>query len=156
MGSRQFTNTYLPRHARRGQFIQFLNSPVIGTGGTAVTASATTTVPIESPYVQGYVESLSMRGETAAVSGSGTVLVTIYKRDVANSANVALNTAVSIEAAGLTTLLAAIDIPVLSTLTVAERTKLSADTFYADIVSDAAIGTAPVRVQLTVALAQTH
>lgn len=154
--ARQFTNTYLPRHARRGQFIQFLSSPVLGTGGTEVTASATTTVTIESPYVTGYVDSLSMRGETAAVSASGTVLVTIYKWDVANAAAVALNTAVSIEAAGLTSLLAAIPIPVLSTLTTAQRTKLEADTFYAEIVSDAAIGTAPVRVQLTVALAQTR
>lgn len=150
------TNTYLPRPSRRGQRFIHLFSPVLGTGGTTVTASATTTVPIESPPERGWVQSLSMRGETAAVSGSGTVLVTIYKRDVANSADVALNTAVSIEAAGLTTLLANIDIPVLTTLTTAQRTKLEADTFFASIVSDAAIGTAPVRVQLCVTLAQTR
>lgn len=154
--ARQYTNTYLPRHARKGQKTIDLHSPVIGDGGTAVTASATTTVPIHSPYQRGWVDSLSMRGSTAAVSASGTVLVTIYKRDVANAANVALNTAVSIEAAGLTTLNAAIPIAVLSTLTVAQRTKLEADTFYAEIVSDAAIGTQPVRVQLTVTLAQTR
>jgi hypothetical protein len=45
---------------------------------------------------------------------------------------------------------------VLSTLTTKQRTKLEADTFYAEVVSDAAIGTAPVRVQLTVTLAQTR
>lgn len=154
--ARQFTSTYLPRHARKGVRSIQLFSPVLGDGGTAVGASATTTVPLQSPNERGWVEKLSMRGSTAAISASGTVLVTIYKRDVANAANVALNTAVSIEAAGLTTLDANIDIPVLSTLTDAQRTKLEADTFFADIVSDAAIGTQPVRVQLCVTLAQTR
>jgi hypothetical protein len=45
---------------------------------------------------------------------------------------------------------------VLSTLTAAQRTKLEADTFYLEVVSDSAIGTAPVRVQVSVALAQTR
>ena len=154
--ARKFTNTYLPRHARKGQKLVYLHSPVIGTGGVAVTGSATTTVPIESPYVRGWVEGISIRGETAAVSASGTVLLTVYKWDVANAAAVALNTALNIEAAGLTSLKANIPITVLSSLTDAQRTKLEADTFYAEIVSDAAIGTAPVRVQVTVALAQTR
>ena len=153
---RQFVNTYLPRHARKGTKTIDLHSAVIGTGGITVADSATTTIPIESPYVRGYVDSLSMRGDTAAISASGTVLVTIYKWDAANAAAVALNTAVSIEAAGLTALKNVLPITVLSSLTDVQRTKLEADTFYADIVSDAAIGTAPVRVQLTVALAQTR
>lgn len=154
--ARQFTNTYLPRHARKGQKIVYLNSPVIGTGGTTVTASATTTIPIESPYVRGWVEGISIRGETAAVSASGTVLLTVYKYDVANDTAIALNTALNIEAAGLTALKTALPITVLSTLTDKQRTKLEADTFYAEIVSNAAIGTAPVRVQVTVSLAQTR
>lgn len=154
--ARKYTNTYQPRTARKGQRLVYLHSDTIGTGGTAVTGSATTTIPIESPYVRGWVEGLSMRGDTAAVSGSGTVLVTVYKWDAANAAAVALNTAVSIEAAGLTALKTNIPITVLSTLTTAQRTKLEADTFYLEIVSDAAIGTAPVRVQVSVALAQTR
>ena len=154
--ARQFINTYLPRHARKGQKLSFLHSPVIGDGGTTVTASATTEIIIPSPYVRGWVEGISIRGEGAAVSAGGTVLVTVYKWDAANAAAIALNTAFSIEAAGLTALSTSLPITVLTTLTDAQRTKLEADTFYADIVSDAAIGTAPVRVQLTVALAQTR
>lgn len=154
--ARQFTNTYLPRPSRKGQKLSYLHSPVLGTGGTTVTASATTTVIIDSPYVRGYVEGISFRGSTAAVSASGTVLVTVYKRDVANAANVALCTAFSLEADGLTTLGASLPASLLTTLTDAQRTKLEADTFYAEIVSTAAIGTAPVNVQLTVTLAETR
>lgn len=154
--ARQFVNTYLPRHARKGMKTVDLHSAVIGTGGITVADTATTTIPIESPYVRGWVESLSMRGDTAAVSASGTVLVTIYKYDVANATAVALNTAVSIEAAGLTALKTVLPITVLSTLTTAQRTKLEADTFYAEVVTTNSVGTAPVRVQLCVTLAQTR
>ena len=154
--ARQFINTYLPRHARKGQKISFLHSSVIGDGGVAVTPSGETTVIIDSPYVRGYIEGISFRGTVAAVSASGTVLVTVYKRDVANDTAVALNTPFSLEANGLTTLDAAIQASLLTTLTDAERTKLEADTFYAVIESTAAIGTAPVLVQITVALAETR
>lgn len=154
--ARKYTNTYQPRQSRKGQRITYLKSDTFGTGGTAVTASATTTIPIESPYVRGWVEGLSIRGDTAAVSGAGTVLVTVYKWDAAGAAAVALNTAVSIEAAGLTALKTSLPITVLSTLTAAQRTKLEADTLYLEVVSDSAIGTAPVRVQVSVALAQTR
>lgn len=154
--ARQFVNTYLPRHARKGQKISYLNSSIIGTGGTTVADSATTTVPIESPYVRGYVDNISFRGSTAAISASGTVLVTVYKRDVANAANVALCTAFSLESDGLTTLNAAIPASLLTTLTDAQRTKREADTFYAEIVTTNTVGTAPVRVQVTVALAETR
>lgn len=154
--ARKYTNTYQPRTARKGQRLVYLHSDTFGTGGTAVTASATTTIPIESPYVRGWVEGLAIRGDTAAVSGAGTVLVTVYKWDVANAAAVALNTAFSIESDGLTALKANLPITVLSTLTTAQRTKLEADTLYAEIVSNSAIGTAPVRVQVSVALAQTR
>jgi hypothetical protein len=154
--ARQFTDTYLPRPSRRGQRFIHLFSPIIGTGGTTVTASATTTVSIDSPPERGWIESLSIRGNTAAISASGTVLVTVYKRDVANSADVALNTAFSIEAAGLTALDATINVPLLTSLTNAQRTKLEADTFFARIVSDAAIGTAPIGVQVCLTLAQTR
>jgi len=154
--ARQFVNTYLPRHARKGTKTIDLHSAVIGTGGITVADSATTTIPIESPYVRGYIDSLSMRGDTAAVSASGTVLVTIYKYDVANATAVALNTAISIEAAGLTALKTVLPITVLSSLTDAQRTKLEADTLYAEVVTTDTVGTAPVRVQLCVTLAQTR
>lgn len=154
--ARQFTNTYLPRPERLGQRFTYLNSSVIGTGGTTVADSATTTVPIESPRIRGYVNAISIRGSVAAISASGTVLVTVYKRDVANAANVALNTAFSIEADGLTTLNSALNVPLVTSLTDAQRTVLEADTLYAEIVTTNTVGTAPVRVQVSVELAQTR
>lgn len=154
--ARDPVNVFRPRDTRRGMEFKYLSSEIFGTGGTAVTASGTTTIPIASPRMEGWVNAISIQGTTAAVSASGTVLVTVYKWNAAGAAAVALNTPFSIEAAGLTALQNALDIPVLSTLTDAQRTKLPADTFYLEIVSDAAIGTAPVRCQVTIELAQTR
>lgn len=147
-------DTYRPRLGRQRVHMQYLSSAVIGTGGTTVADSATTTVSISSPSVEGFVDSLSMRADVAAVSASGTVLLTVYKWDVAAGAAVALNTAVSLEAAGLTALKTVLPITVLATLTPAQRTKLAEDTFYAEIVTNNSVGTQPTRCQVTVGLAQ--
>lgn len=148
-------NTYQPREARRGMEIKFLASDVIGTGGVAVEASATTTYGIESPYVEGWIDSISISADVAAVSASGTVLATVYKWDAAAGAAVALSAAVSLEAAGITAVKTVIPVA-MAALTDKQRTKLPADTLYVAVVSDAAIGTAPVNGRVVVALAQTR
>jgi len=153
---RVYTNVFRPRSARRGMEMQFLKSDTMGTGGTTITGSATTTVPICSPYMRGWVDSISIRADVVPVSASGTVLLTVYKWDAANGAAVALNTAFSCESDGITAVKTNIVIPVLSTLTTAQRTKLEADTFYLSIVSNNSIGTAPTNMQLVLAVAQTR
>lgn len=149
-------NVYRPRRNRQGMRLVPLNSSIFGTGGVTVADSATTTLPIESPRLQGFIDSVSVRADVAAISASGTVLMTVKKWDAAAAAAVTLSAALSLEAAGITAVKNAIDMPLLTTLTEAQRTKLPADTLYLEIVANDAIETAPVNGQVTVILSQTR
>lgn len=112
----------------------------------AITASATTTKYMGATPRQSYIEQVAVSALTPPVSAGGTVLITFYKWDASASAAVTLTTAYNLES--LTAKVGHV-IPILSTLSVTQRTFDEGDTLYASVVSDASIGTAEVDVVLS-------
>ncbi len=73
-------------------------SAAIGTGGTALTGTATTTIFIPVPRGRTFaVYNASMQGQTAA-GGSGAITAQLVRYDATNAANITLTAATSITA----------------------------------------------------------
>lgn len=83
---------FRPLAGRFGNLLEFVNAN-IGTGGTTVANSATTTVLVPTPNTKVYVDRLSLAGLTAAASAAA-VTVQVFKQSGAT--RTALTAATSI------------------------------------------------------------
>ena len=136
-----------PRADRAGAHILHIPVPI----GT-VTASQTNaySIPVKGEYV---LLGASIICHTVAISAGGTLPLTICKRLGTDDSRIALTSALNIET--LTTLKTA-SLSMATGLTAVQRRLIESrlDSLYIEIVSDAAIGTAPTNlvVMLEVAL----
>lgn len=69
---------YRPLPGRFGNLLEFTDATV-GTGGTTIANTATTTIIISTPFTKCYVDRLSMSATTAAAS-AGTVTARFFKQ----------------------------------------------------------------------------
>lgn len=133
---------YRPRTSdRSGVEHALVQSGIFGTGGLALTASATTQLRVPTPFRRCWIERISL-SSGGLVDGAGTELATVFKRDNVAGANVALTAATDLEVA-LQVANKVSRIPFLTTLTDGQRTLQEGDQIYVDIVSSGAITTQP-------------
>ncbi len=135
---------YAPPPGRHGTMLVETFSGIIGTGGLALTVNATTTFRIPTPISKVWLEKLCVSAGGLAVDADGTILGTINKRDNVAGANVPLTAAFSFESDFLLLANKVYQIPLLATLTDAQRIFQAGDQLYVDIVNNsAAIDTQP-------------
>lgn len=119
--------------------------PAFVSGAVATTANNTNNNRIPTPLRRALVERASVVLSTIGSDADGTILATLYKYDASAAAAVALSSALSLEAAGVATANVVVELPILSTLTDAQRLLDEGDSLYVAVVSNsAAIDTAPV------------
>jgi hypothetical protein len=118
---------------------------------TALTANTTNTRSIGGINRAAFVERISVSVRTVPADADGTLLITVKKRDASAAANVTLTgTTFNLESL---TANASTAIPLLTTLTDAQRTCDEGDTIFVEVVSNsAAIDTQPVDCVVTVIL----
>ncbi len=135
---------FAPPPGRYGTMISHSFSGIIGTGGLVLTANATTAFRIPTPFAKCWLEKLFVSAGGLGVDADGTILATINKRDNLNAANVPLTAAFSFESDFLLLANKVYQIPLLATLTDAQRIFQAGDQLYVDIVNNsAAIDTQP-------------
>lgn len=127
----------------------------IGTGGLLIVANVTTRFVVPTPTARCAVATMSIQnGPVTAVDADGTILATFTKRDNVNAANVPLSAATSLKADFLTTVNKSFLVPLLVTLTDAQRLCQPGDVVYVDVVNNsAAIDTQPTQLFLLVEFA---
>lgn len=137
---------FAPRPGRFGVELNWEASTPIGTGGLALTANTTTTYRVPTPIRRCWIESISILCGTVGLDSDGTILGTVFRRDNANAANIALTAATSFEVDFLTANTKVFPVALLSTLTDTQRICQAGDIVYVDIVNNsAAIDTQPVQ-----------
>lgn len=115
----------------------FVPSGILG----AITASATTTYRMPTPSRRCFIERISYQTGTVPVSAGGTIIATAKKRDNQAAQDVTLSSGLSLESDGITAVNKPTAFTMLSTLTDAQRILQEGDSWFVDVVSDAAIGT---------------
>lgn len=139
---------YRPLPGRFGNLLE-LASQAIGTGGTSVANSATTTVIIPTPYGKSYVDRVSVAAITAAASSSA-VTVQFFKQSGATKT--ALTAATSIKSDVITAATGAV-YPVAITGTDAARLLNQGDCLICDVVAAGTVTTQPVaELQVTISV----
>ena len=123
---------------------RLVTSVVVGTGGTSIGNTATTSVLVPVPRASVQIASISINALVAAAS-SGTVTATVFKRDnqPASPADVALNTAISLKSDVVTTLDWTYDVPIITTLTVPQRRFQLNDACRVDLIASGTVSTQP-------------
>lgn len=147
-------NFFAPKPGRYGTRPAFLTLSSLGGanfigGATLLTANATTTFKVPSPYRRCRFVRASVVAGTIAIDADGTVLATV-KKLTAPSTLVALTDALSWEAAGLTADTVA-QFVTISTVTDTQRTLSAGESFVVEVVSNsAAIDTQPANVNIVI------
>lgn len=120
-------------------------SAQIGTGGLLITANTTTRIPIPTPFARSAVATLSIQGGAiTGVDADGTILATFNKRDNVNAVDVPLSAAISLESDFITAVNKNFVVPLLATLSDAQRLVQPGDILFVNIVNNsAAIDTQP-------------
>lgn len=137
---------FAPRPGRYGVMLDVKVSTVIGTGGLALTANTTTTYRVSTPVRRSWIESISILNGTVGLDSDGTILATVFHRDNVGSSNIALTAATSLEVDFLAANNKVFSVPLLTTLTDAQRICQPGDTVYVDVVNNsAAIDTQPIQ-----------
>lgn len=137
-----FTSFFKPKPGSFGQNL-VVTSAKIGTGGTTVTNSTTTSVVLAKPFEKAFLKGLSINAQTACLSNGGTVTVQVFKRDnVGTPADRTLTATKSIEADVIDTSGKSYEIAI--TGTIAQRVFQKSDLCRIDVVAASTIDTAPV------------
>jgi hypothetical protein len=135
----RFPNFFRPKPGRFG--VQPTLVPVVvGTGGTSVAGTATTTVVVPTPRRRCFVESITINGLVAAAS-TGTVTAQVKKRDASAASDVNLTAATSIESDVITAANTVANVAI--TGTELQRIVEVGDLLKIDLVASAAVGTQP-------------
>lgn len=131
--------SFRPLPGRFGNMLEFLDV-AIGTGGTTVADSATTTVVIPTPNTKSYVDRLSIAASTAAAS-AGTVTVRVFKQSGATKTFLMAATSIKSDVVTAAT-------PATYALTItgtdAERLLQPGDCLGCDVVASGTVTTQPV------------
>ena len=93
---------FAPRPGRFENLLEIVQSVAMGSGGLNVSANTTTDYTVGVPAVLSYVENIRIGAVAAGVDADGTILVQVFKRDVAAASNVALTGTFSLESDGIT------------------------------------------------------
>lgn len=83
---------FRPLAGRFGNMLEFTDA-AIGTGGTSVANSTTTTIMVPTPFTKTYVDRLSLAAITPAVS-AGTVTVQFFKQSGATKTALTATTSI--------------------------------------------------------------
>lgn len=136
---------FRPRPGRYGVMVDAKASPQVGTGALTLTANVTTRIAIPTPIVRCAIFQLSLQsGAVTAVDSDGTVLATYNKRDNVAGADVPLSAATSLESDFVTAINKNYPVPLLTTLTDAQRVCQPGDILFVNVVNNsAAIDTQP-------------
>lgn len=136
---------FAPRPGRFDTQLDLEASSQVGTGGLLLVANTTTRIAIPTPLTRSAIMTLIIQnGPVTGVDSDGTILATFNRRDNTGAADIPLNTAFDCEVAGLTSVNKTFNVPLLTTLTDANRTCLPGDTLYVNVVNNsAAIDTQP-------------
>lgn len=133
--------SFRPRSGRYGSHPAFIKHTA---GASPLTANTTTTIRCGQFHRRAWVERISVSCSTIAADADGTILATVYKRDVAAGADVALTAALSLESDGIATANKSVAFTMASGLTTAQRTLQEGDTLMVKVVNNsAAIDTQP-------------
>lgn len=145
---------FAPRPGRFDIMVDVKSSQV-GSIGQAITANVTTRVSVPTPFARCAISSCFIQcGPTVALDSDGTILATFNKRDNVGAADVPLTAATSLEVDFLATVNKNFAVPLLSTLTDAQRLCQPGDICFINIVNNsAAIDTQPVGCFLSVEFA---
>lgn len=145
---------YQPGPGRYGTELVAIHATAIGTGGLNATANTTTNYLAGSLGRTAWIEGITISAVAAGADADGTLLVTAFKRDVSAGADVALTGAFSLESDGITAGYRTFAIPLLSTLTDAQRMLDPTDTVFVRATSNsAAIDTQPNQCRVVFELA---
>lgn len=134
---------FRPLPGRYGSMPVAIQSAVIGTGGTAVGATATTNYSFGGYPQKAWIEAFAVSAQVVAAGGAA-ITVQIFKRDVSAGADVALTGAVSLTSSFLTAVNRAFVIPVTATSD-ADRLLDTGDTLIARVVAAGTVTTQPVQ-----------
>lgn len=136
---------FKPKAGRFGVAPVFLVGKQLDAG---ITASNTVQIPVATPFRKLYVARLTVHCATVAIGGS-TITATLQKKPVGVAA-VALNTANDIKAAFITSTNTSFNIPLLATLTDAQKILNEGDFLYVDVTAAGTVTTQPVGLIFTV------
>src|SRR5690242_20968900 len=92
--------SFRPRSGRYGSHPAFLKHTA---GASPLTANTTTTIRCGHLRRRAFLERVSVAMSTIAADSDGTILATVYKRDVSAGSDVALTSALSLESDGVAT-----------------------------------------------------
>jgi hypothetical protein len=138
-----FSSIYKPKPGRFGLNL-VIGAVQIGTGGRALTATATVSVSIPKPFRKCQLLNIGINGFTAA-AGSGAITAQVFKVVGGNGGTrTALTSTFDLTSGGFTTLDLAFNMAVTGTdpQTIAQK----ADSFTVDLVAAGTVTTAPQAV----------